>query len=70
MMIISLKQFIYFFIYVVDDKVGGICDIFFDDEIFIVCYLVVDINIWFLFSCKVVIFFIFVIGLEVEEEFI
>ena len=45
-MIISSKQLTHFSIHALDDKVGGIRDILFDDETFTVRYLVADTNTW------------------------
>jgi len=67
-MIISSKQLTHFSIHAVDDKVGGIRDILFDDETFTVRYLVADTNTWLPLSRKVVISPISVTGLEAEEE--
>lgn len=57
-------------IYVIDKDIGGICDILFDDDSFVICYLVVDINIWLLLSCKVVIFFILVFIINFDYDMI
>jgi len=54
-MIISSKQLTHFSIHALDDKVGGIRDILFDDETFTVRYLVADTNTWLPLSRKVVI---------------
>ena len=67
-MIISSKQLTHFSIHALDDKVGGIRDILFDDETFTVRYLVADTNTWLPLSRKVVISPISVTQLEAESE--
>ena len=67
-MIISSKQLTHFSIHALDDKVGGIRDILFDDETFTVRYLVADTNTWLPLSRKVVISPISVKQLEEDSE--
>ena len=67
-MIISSKQLTHFSIHALDDKVGGIRDILFDDETFTVRYLVADTNTWLPLSRKVVISPISVKQLDEDSE--
>ena len=67
-MIISSKQLTHFSIHALDDKVGGIRDILFDDETFTVRYLVADTNTWLPLSRKVVISPISVEQLDEDSE--
>ena len=67
-MIISAKQLTHFSIHALDDKVGGIRDILFDDETFTVRYLVADTNTWLPLSRKVVISPISVKQLDEDSE--
>ena len=67
-MIISSKQLTHFSIQALDDKVGGIRDILFDDETFTVRYLVADTNTWLPLSRKVVISPISVKQLDEDSE--
>ena len=66
-MFISSKQLTHFSIHAVDDKVGGIRDILFDDETFTIRYLVADTNTWLPLSRKVVISPIAVTELDNDE---
>ena len=68
MIIISSKQLTHFSIHALDDKVGGIRDILFDDETFTVRYLVADTNTWLSLSRKVVISPISVKQLDEDSE--
>ena len=67
-MIISSKQLTHFSIHALDDKVGGIRDILFDDETFTVRDLVADTNTWLPLSRKVVISPISVKQLDEDSE--
>lgn len=67
-MIISSKQLTHFSIHAVDDKVGGVRDILFDDETFTVRYLVADTNTWLPLSRKVVISPIAVTELDSSDD--
>ena len=67
-MTISSKQLTPFSIHALDDKVGGIRDILFDDETFTVRYLVADTNTWLPLSRKVVISPISVKQLDEDSE--
>lgn len=54
-MFISANKLMHYSIHATDDKVGGIRDILFDDDTFVVRYLVADTNTWLPLSRKVVI---------------
>ncbi|BFT30024.1 PRC-barrel domain-containing protein [Alteromonas sp. D210916BOD_24] len=66
-MIVTSKQLTHFSIRATDDSIGGIRDILFDDETYVVRYLVADTNTWFPLSRKVVISPISVKHLDIDE---
>ncbi len=67
-MVVSSKQLSHFSICATDDNVGGIRDILFDDETYVVRYLVADTNTWLPLSRKVVISPISVNQVDTDDE--
>lgn len=67
-MMISYKQLKHFSLHATDDDIGGCKDILFDDQDFVVRYLVADTNTWLPLSRKVVISPISVTKVDVENE--
>ena len=54
-MMVTYKQLKHFSIHATDKDIGGIRDILFDDDSFVIRYLVADTNTWLPLSRKVVI---------------
>lgn len=67
-MIVTSKQLTHYSIHATDDSIGGIRDILFDDETYVVRYLVADTNTWLPLSRKVVISPISVTRLDMKED--
>lgn len=69
-MIISSKQLTHYSIQATDDAIGGVRDILFDDQTFVVRYLVADTNTWLPLSRKVVISPISVSKINIDDELV
>lgn len=67
-MLVSFKQLKHFSIHATDEDIGGCRDLLFDDQDFVVRYLVADTNTWLPMSRKVVISPISVSELDVDGE--
>ncbi len=67
-MLVSFKQLKHFSIHATDGDIGGCRDLLFDDQDYVVRYLVADTNTWLPLSRKVVISPISVEQLDVDEE--
>ncbi|MCU7555844.1 PRC-barrel domain containing protein [Alteromonas sp. ASW11-19] len=67
-MMISFKQLKHFSLHATDDDIGGCKDILFDDQDFIMRYLVADTNTWLPLSRKVVISPIAVTKVDTDEK--
>ena len=65
---VTYKQLKHFSIHATDKDIGGIRDVLFDDESFVIRYLVADTNTWLPMSRKVVISPISVSDINAEEE--
>ncbi|GGW89866.1 PRC-barrel domain-containing protein [Alteromonas halophila] len=67
-MLVSFKQLKHFSIHATDGDIGGCRDLLFDDQDFVVRYLVADTNTWLPLSRKVVISPISVTELDLDGE--
>lgn len=65
---VTYKQLKHFSIHATDKDIGGIRDVLFDDDSFVVRYLVADTNTWLPLSRKVVISPISVTDINREDE--
>lgn len=66
-MMVSYKQIKHFSIHATDSDIGGVRDVLFDDNSFVVRYLVADTNTWLPLSRKVVLSPISVTAIKHEE---
>ena len=66
-MMISSKQLTHFSIHATDGDIGGVRDVLFDDDTYVVRYLVADTNTWLPLSRKVVVSPISVKQLDTED---
>jgi len=67
-MMVSYKQVKHFSVHATDSDIGGIRDVLFDDQSFVVRYLVADTNTWLPLSRKVVISPISVAKVDHENQ--
>ena len=66
-MMVSYKQIKHFSIHATDSDIGGVRDVLFDDDSFVVRYLVADTNTWLPLSRKVVLSPISIASIDHQE---